>query len=298
MILATLLAASLVLSLPYTLAMPSRRDVNCKYATYPLPGQTCSTFAEDWSMTLEELKALNPDLGCPKLDPDGNYCVDGTVDKDEPTGVVSKTAKPTSAPKTSPDKNPHAPSDAESVSKPDSDGMPTEESTVPQNPSPADEPSGHNIQTPEPIQEGMVANCNKFHYVTSTTTCKGVLDHYKISLADFIEWNPAFGKDCTNMWAETYACVSVNNYASSPTTNTKPSHVGIASRNGFTTPLPIQAGMVKNCVKFHYIGAGTTCHGVLHNYKITMAQFAQWNPAVGKDCTNLWKDTYACVAAI
>ncbi|KAG7416469.1 hypothetical protein DER46DRAFT_624855 [Fusarium sp. MPI-SDFR-AT-0072] len=296
--LVALLAASLVLRLPYALAMPSRRAVKCDYETYPLPGQTCSTFAKDWSMTVDELKSLNPGLTCPRLDPVGNYCVDGTADKDEPTGVVSKTTKPTSAPEPSPDKMPDAPSDAESVSKPHSDAKSTAKPTVPQKPSPADEYSGHGIQTPHPIQEGMVANCNKFHYVTPTTTCQGVLAYHKISLADFIEWNPAVGKDCTNLWKGTNACVCVNGYTSSPTTNTKPNPVGITSDNGFTTPSPIQAGLVKNCVKFHYIGAGTTCHSVLHHYKITMAQFAQWNPAVGEDCTNLWKDTYACVAAV
>ncbi|KAI3581953.1 hypothetical protein IWW34DRAFT_690066 [Fusarium oxysporum f. sp. albedinis] len=255
--LVTLLAASLVLRLPYALAMPSRRAVKCGYETYPLPGQTCSTFAKDWSMTVDELKSLNPGLKCPKLNPVGYYCVDGTVDKVKLTGVVSNTTEPTSAPY-----------------------------------------SGSGIQTPRPIQEGMVANCNKFHYVTTTTTCQSVLDYHKISLADFFKWNPAVGKDCTNLWKGTNACVCVNGYTSSPTTNTKPNPVGITSGNGFTTPSPIQAGLVKNCVKFHYIGAGTTCHSVLHHYKITMAQFAQWNPAVGEDCTNLWKDTYACVAAI
>ncbi|EXM23984.1 LysM domain [Fusarium oxysporum f. sp. vasinfectum] len=290
-----LLAASLVLRLPYALAMPSRRAVKCDYETYPLPGQTCSTFAKDWSMTVDELKSLNPDLKCPKLNPVGYYCVDGTVDKDEPTGVVSKTTEPTSTPVPSPDKTPNAPSEAESVSKPPSDAKSTAKPTVPHKPSPADESSGHGIQTPHPIQEGMLVNCNKFHYVDATTTCQPILDHYKISLAEFTKWNPAVGKDCTNLWKGTNACVGVSGYTSSPTTNTKPHPVAINSYNGFTTPSPIQSGMAKNCVKFHYIGTGSTCHGVLHHNKITMAQFAQWNPAVGEDCTNLWKDTYACV---
>ncbi|RKK74378.1 hypothetical protein BFJ69_g8484 [Fusarium oxysporum] len=286
--LATLLAASLVRQPSYIVAKPSRRAVKCDYEIYPLPGQTCSTFAKDWSMTVDELKSLNPDLKCPRLDPVGNYCVDGTAEKDEPTGVVSETSKPTSAPGPSPDK----------TSDTSSDAKPTSKATVPQKPSPADEYSGSGIQTPRPIQEGMVANCNKFHYVTPTTTCQGVLDYHKISLADFIEWNPAVGKDCINLWKGTNACVCVNGYTSSPTTNTKPNPVGITSNNGFTTPSPIQAGLVKNCVKFHYIGAGTTCHSVLQHYKISMAQFARWNPAVGEDCIDLWKDTYACVAAV
>ncbi|PNP86077.1 hypothetical protein FNYG_01133 [Fusarium nygamai] len=190
---------------------------------------------------------------------------------------------------------PDAPSDVESVSVPNTDYESSAKPTAPEKPSPAGECCGNSIQTPEPIQEGMVANCNKFHYVTPTTTCQGVLDYYKISLSDFIKWNPAVGEDCTNIWAGTNACVCVKGYTSSTTRDIKPNAV---VDNGVATPSPVQAGLVKNCVKFHYISAQTTCHEVLNHHKITMAQFAQWNPAVGEDCKTLWKGAYACVAAV
>ncbi|KAF4502974.1 hypothetical protein FAGAP_797 [Fusarium agapanthi] len=293
--LVTLLAVSLVSPLPYALATPYRRDVKCTYETNPLPGQTCEIFAEDWSIALDKFLALNPGIECPKLDPIGSYCVKGAAGKDEPDGDESKTTKPTSSDEPSHDETPQAPPDVESFSIPNSDDESSAKPTVPEKPSPADECCGNSIQTPEPIQEGMVANCNKFHYVSPTTTCQGVLDYYKISLADFIKWNPAIGEDCTNLWAGTNACVCVKGYTSSPTRDIKPN---LIADNGFATPSPIQAGLVKNCVKFHYIGAGTTCNEVLHHYKIAMAQFAQWNPAVGEDCKALWKGTYACVAAV
>lgn len=293
--LVTFMAASLVLQLPHALATPHRRAAKCENETNPLPGQTCAIFAEDWNLTLDEFKALNPGVECPELDPVGSYCVKGAADKDEQAGVESKTTNPTSAIEPSYDEMPVASSDVESFSIPNSDEESYARPTVPQKPSPTDECCGNSIQTPKPIQEGMVENCNKFHYIDSTTTCQGVLDHYKISLADFIKWNPAVGEDCTNMWAGTNACVRVKGYTSSPTRDIKPNPV---VDDGFATPSPIQAGLVKNCVKFHYIGAGTTCKEVLHHYKITMAQFARWNPAVGDDCKTLWKGTYACVAAV
>ncbi|KAG4255375.1 hypothetical protein FPRO04_03907 [Fusarium proliferatum] len=296
--LVTFMAASLAIQLPYALATPHRRDVKCENETNPLPGQTCAIFAEDWNLTLNEFKALNPGVQCPDLDPVGSYCVKGTADKDEPAGVESKTAKPTSVTEpTEPSygEMPDAPFDVESFSIPDPDDESSAEPTVLQKPSPVDECCGNGIQTPKPIQQGMVANCNKFHYIESTTTCQGVLDHYKISLADFIKWNPAVGEDCTNMWAGTNACVRVKGYTSSATRDIKPNRV---AHNQSATPSPVQAGLAKNCVKFHYIGAGTTCKEVLRHYKITMAQFAQWNPAVGEDCKTLWKGTYACVAAV
>ncbi|KAF5585583.1 hypothetical protein FPCIR_8296 [Fusarium pseudocircinatum] len=291
----TLLATSLALQLPCALATPYRRSVECKYETNPLPGQTCEIFAEDWGITLAEFKALNPGLKCPKLDPIGSYCVKGSEGKAELAGAESKTTKPTSADGSAYDKTPDKPSVVESISVPNTDYESSAKPTVPEKPSPAGDCCGNSIQTPEPIQKGMVDNCNKFHYVTPTTTCQGVLDYYKISLADFVEWNPAVKEDCTNMWAGTNACVCVKGYTSSPTRDIKPNSV---VDNGVATPPPIQAGLVKNCVNFHYIGAGTTCYEVLQHYKITMAQFAQWNPAVGEDCKTLWKGTYACVAAV
>ncbi|KAF2828938.1 hypothetical protein CC86DRAFT_286527 [Ophiobolus disseminans] len=68
---------------------------------------------------------------------------------------------------------------------------------------------GNGVTTPTPIQDGMVSNCNKFHFVSTTTTCQSVLDTYKITLAQFTRWNPSAGSGCNNLWGKTYACVGV-----------------------------------------------------------------------------------------
>ncbi|KAF5633930.1 uncharacterized protein FTJAE_6916 [Fusarium tjaetaba] len=295
MYLTTLLAAGLVLQLPHALASPYRRDVKCKYETNPEPGQACeiSTAGPLDTVTPDGIKLGVLQTGIQRLELGQSYAP--IFGKDEPASTETKTSKPTSADEPAYDKMPDTPSDVESVSIPNSDYKPSVKPTVPEKPSLTGDGFGNSIQTPEPIQKGMTGNCNKFHYVTPTTTCQAVLDHYKISLADFVKWNPAVGEDCTNMWAGTNACVSVKGYTSPLKRDIKPNPV---VDNGVATPSPIQAGLVKNCVKFHYIGAGTTCHEVLHHCGITMAQFAQWNPAVGEDCKTLWKGTYACVAAV
>ncbi|KAM0443355.1 hypothetical protein ACHAQK_003718 [Fusarium lateritium] len=134
----------------------------------------------------------------------------------------------------------------------------------------------------------MVANCNKFHEVKDTTTCQGIIEYNKITLADFIKWNPAVGKDCSGLWKGTSACVGV--------VGSKPQPTATAPSNGIKTPSPIQDGMVKNCVTFHHVTSTTTCQALLKYRNITMEQFFKWNPAVKKDCSGLWKDTHACVA--
>ncbi|KLO83407.1 uncharacterized protein FFB20_06853 [Fusarium fujikuroi] len=139
------------------------------------------------------------------------------------------------------------------------------------------------IKTPPPVQPGMVSNCNKFHMVQKTTTCDSIQKYYKISLADFVKWNPAVGSKCTGLWADYNVCVGVIGG-----TPTKPD-------NGVKTPSPIQPGMVSNCKKFHEVASTTTCDSIQKYYKITMAQLAKWNPAVGTKCTALWAKYWVCV---
>ncbi|RMJ12213.1 hypothetical protein CDV36_008133 [Fusarium kuroshium] len=147
--------------------------------------------------------------------------------------------------------------------------------------------TGNGISTPTPIQSGMVSNCNKFHVVGKTTTCQGIVDYNKITMADFLKWNTGVNSGCTNLELGNYMCVGV--IATSEPTPTK-------TTGGVVTPTPTQEGMIQGCTKFHPVSSTTTCEGILNYNKITLAQFYKWNPAVKSDCSNLWKDTYACVA--
>lgn len=147
--------------------------------------------------------------------------------------------------------------------------------------------TGNGVSTPTPIQSGMVSNCNKFHVVGKTTTCQGIVDYNKITMANFLKWNAGVNSGCTNLGLGNYMCVGV--IGGSEPTPTK-------TAGGVVTPTPTQAGMIQGCTKFHPVSSTTTCEGILNYNKITLAQFYKWNPAVKSDCSNLWKDTYACVA--
>ncbi|KAH6688882.1 hypothetical protein F5X68DRAFT_274939 [Plectosphaerella plurivora] len=65
------------------------------------------------------------------------------------------------------------------------------------------------IETPSPIQEGMVTNCKKFHFVSPGDRCAQILAYNNISVDDLYRWNPAVGPNCNGMWASTYVCVGV-----------------------------------------------------------------------------------------
>lgn len=131
----------------------------------------------------------------------------------------------------------------------------------------------------------MVSNCNKFHDIKVGTTCQAIADYNKFPIADFYKWNPGVNSACTNLQLGAYACTGVIGGSSTP----------VQPPPGVQTPSPIQPGMVKGCTQFHDIKTTTTCKAVLDRYKITMANFFKWNPAVRSDCSNLWSGTWACV---
>jgi cytochrome c-type biogenesis protein CcmH/NrfF len=147
----------------------------------------------------------------------------------------------------------------------------------------------------------MVSNCNKFHYISKGDTCSQIYNYEKISLADFVKWNPSVKDDCSGLWAEVYVCVGVIGGAApttvAPSTTTKATTTTSAG-NGVTTPTPTQPGMVGNCAKFHWVSQGTTCNQILSYNKISLTDFATWNPSVKADCSGLWAEVNVCVGLI
>ncbi|CAG1974669.1 unnamed protein product [Fusarium graminearum] len=154
-------------------------------------------------------------------------------------------------------------------------------------PSPSPTQPSNGINTPSHIQPKMTKSCNKFHTVMSTTTCSSIQNYYKISLSQFVQWNPDVGSSCSALLVDYNVCVGVIGQKPSPT----------SPSNGIPTPSPVQPGVVRNCKKFHLVSSTTTCASIQNYYKITMAQLAKWNPTVGSDCKALWAGYYVCISA-
>ncbi|KAF7544085.1 hypothetical protein G7Z17_g10232 [Cylindrodendrum hubeiense] len=150
---------------------------------------------------------------------------------------------------------------------------------------------------PSPTQDGLIESCTTFYFAAKGDTCAKIITKYgTFSSDDFYKWNPAVGKDCSGIWASTYYCVGI---PGTPTTKpAAPTTAKPTTTGGVETPSPIQEGMAKNCNKFHKIASTTTCNSIESYYKLPLSQFLLWNPAVGKDCTSLWVDTYVCVSVV
>ncbi|OBT52616.1 hypothetical protein VE04_06030 [Pseudogymnoascus sp. 24MN13] len=67
------------------------------------------------------------------------------------------------------------------------------------------------VQTPSPIQDGMVANCNKFALAPAGSYCSLFADNNSITTAQLYTWNPVLGSNGENcgssFWANEYYCV-------------------------------------------------------------------------------------------
>ena len=152
---------------------------------------------------------------------------------------------------------------------------------------------GNGISTPQPIQTGMVTNCNKFYFVKADEGCRDIADAQGISLSDFYAWNPAAKSDCSGLWASVYVCVGIIGGPTATTTST-----ATTPTNGVSTPSPIQGGMATNCAKFYYVKENDGCRDVATAHGISLSDFYAWNPALKGDCSGLWADVYVCVGLI
>ncbi|KAF4444181.1 hypothetical protein F53441_11240 [Fusarium austroafricanum] len=69
------------------------------------------------------------------------------------------------------------------------------------------------IETPLPIQPGMVDNCDKFFFVPENIGCLHVAQYFGITVKQFVEWNPTVGgEECRYLWANANVCVRTIGY--------------------------------------------------------------------------------------
>ncbi|KAL9941389.1 hypothetical protein D7B24_004411 [Verticillium nonalfalfae] len=152
--------------------------------------------------------------------------------------------------------------------------------------------AGNGIETPTPVHNGIVVNCNKFYLVKGGDTCAVIAQTHLIRTAEVVSWN-GLNAACTNLWEDTYACVGVVG-----STSTAPNPTTTSAGNGITTPTPIQPDIVSNCNRFHLIVSGDRCSTVSAKYGIPVANFLEWNPKALSNCSGLKRNAYACVSVI
>ncbi|KAH7091201.1 LysM domain-containing protein [Paraphoma chrysanthemicola] len=251
---------------------------NCSWWVDYDGSQTCAQMLDENWIDLESFRRWNPTIGsdCAGLTSGRSYCVEAAVDPTTSTPTLTPTSTPVPSVSSSSIKTIVIPS-----------VVPSPTTAVS---SPTTTSAGNGVATPQPTQPGMVTNCAKFHWIAKGVTCSQVISYQKITLQDFVKWNPTVLNDCSGMWAEVQVCVGVIG-GTTPTTTT-------TAGNGVVTPQPTQPGMVTNCAKFHWIAQGVTCSQVISYQKITLQDFVKWNPTVNSDCSGMWAEVQVCVGVI
>jgi len=149
---------------------------------------------------------------------------------------------------------------------------------------------------PSPTQEGLTPDCTRFYMIVNEENCDQVVTAFgnTFTFADFYKWNPAVGPACTSLWKETYYCVGVPGTPTAAPSTTQPPTTTTTTQP--TGPTPTQTGIISTCQRYHQAVEGDTCDVIVNKYgTFTLAQFYEWNPAVGADCKGLLRGNYYCI---
>ncbi|KAL4994067.1 hypothetical protein BDV10DRAFT_189402 [Aspergillus recurvatus] len=252
-----------------------QRSVDCSFSTAASSGDSCASFASSWGLSVDTLKSLNPGLDCANFDDFAEYCVMGAVTPDEPstTSSISTTTKKATTTTTS--------TTTAVLSTTD---QPTTTTTSATATATGDSPS--------PTQPGLAADCDRFHKVASGDQCDTIEANYGITNAQFSSWNPYIDDNCSNLWLDYYVCVHVPGASA---TTSEPAPAPTSSSPSTDVPSPTQAGIDKNCDKYHKVASGDQCGTIESEYGISHIDFTEWNPSIDEKCSNLWLDYYVCV---
>ncbi|OHF04584.1 LysM domain-containing protein [Colletotrichum orchidophilum] len=157
--------------------------------------------------------------------------------------------------------------------------------------------TGTGPQPPAPTHEGQPEDCDAWHVVISSDSCQSVADNAGISLATFLEWNPAVSDDCThNFWLGQAYCTHREGQGISITASGSASTTTASTTAKPTAPAPTHTGQPSDCNKWDVVAEGDSCGSLASDNGISVDQFYAWNPAVSKDCiTNFWLGQAYCV---
>ncbi|KAK2594660.1 hypothetical protein QQS21_007636 [Conoideocrella luteorostrata] len=168
----------------------------------------------------------------------------------------------------------------------------------------APQPTGP--ESSRPTQSGIAKDCSNYWLVSQTDTCKSIAAANGISETSLRTWNPALGSDCKGLAADYYVCVAVGSSSATSTpppiqTGTKTTSAKVSasstspSSTPISTPSPTREGMTSQCRRFYLMQPGDLCWSMAQSAGVSLAQFVEWNPAVGQECGNLWPAYYYCI---
>ncbi|KAL2786297.1 hypothetical protein BJX66DRAFT_346926 [Aspergillus keveii] len=144
--------------------------------------------------------------------------------------------------------------------------------------------SNHNrSHRPTPTMPGIADHCDGFYKISSGYQCSSIAQKHGVTIAQLRSWNSEINAECSNLWRDYYICVHVPGVATSTSTT-----ITTTTTAPGTGPTPQQSGIISRCNKYHLVESGDGCASIASTYGISLANFYNWNPAVGSSCGSLW----------
>ncbi|KAL4977418.1 hypothetical protein BDW66DRAFT_158791 [Aspergillus desertorum] len=125
---------------------------------------------------------------------------------------------------------------------------------------------------PSPTQSGITSSCVTYYGAEEGDSCWLITTgkFAYLNETEFIEWNPAVGSGCADLWVGYYYCVA-------------------------TTAVQPMPDIIGTCTQYYLVQTGDSCYSIEQEHSITSTEFYTWNPDVGTDCSALWSGYYVCV---
>ncbi|KAL5040877.1 hypothetical protein BDW71DRAFT_212672 [Aspergillus fruticulosus] len=249
-------------------------NTNCARYYQVLPGDYCNLVILKFGISLEDFLFLNTGVNsnCTNLYAEESYCVASVGPIDQYPGHPDYIP-----PETSISTVPYTNLPKATYTPPKITGLPTS----------------------LPVAPGTRKDC--FVYAAGsdldvdigftffTSVCDALAKGWGISLEELQNWNPSFNTtnstDCAPEDGYRYCMQAYNGATITQTVAPEPTD----------TAYPIREGTTENCDEYEAVVPPMTCETVLNRHGITIAQFYDWNPAVGENCGNLWLNYRYCI---
>ncbi|KAI1842156.1 hypothetical protein JX265_005733 [Neoarthrinium moseri] len=130
-------------------------------------------------------------------------------------------------------------------------------------------------------RQGFESDCIVTYVVQPGDYCNKIRDHFNDvwSLEDFYKWNPQVDSFCSNLYPGEVVCVGTKDSPTIPP----------------SCPVPVQPGLVSNCVKCYTIKENDNCGAIELAQGISDEDFRLWNPSINAACSNLLINNNYCV---
>ncbi|KAL3476524.1 LysM domain protein [Aspergillus californicus] len=217
---------------------------NCNNYYFVENGDSCSAILSEYEISIAELYSWNPSIGADCSTMEYGYYVCVGVSASGSTGSTGSTpAKTTTA-------------------------LATTTSIV------TSTTTTSTSSGPSPTQSGITTSCVSYYEAEKDDSCWSITTekYAYLNQTEFIEWNPALGPDCVDLWVGYYYCVA-------------------------TTSVQPMPDIVSTCTQYYLVQSGDSCYSIEQENSITSADFYAWNPDVGTDCGALWSGYFVCIGA-